>query len=171
MNAKEIFKDDLPYAYVHVEEWTQGGFGHINVRFRNLHDRSKYWFRPEGEFLITCQIGGESHKDDPKPYCLKFGYSVSYGAMELPEMEWATKLLKRVNAKLEKMETDYGRPTTYAQFAQRIIKAVGIKWIMKHANHRACLDEREVVEVGVDSTEYLQQVEAALIARHSQKVA
>jgi len=94
-------------------------------------------YSPLGGFRVTCQSDsdGLSRADEPRtqPYGWEYGIERS-GPVTLEAMENALPYLRKVAAKLEKINAEAGNAASYGAYCQRIAVALGVRSFVK--NHK-----------------------------------
>jgi hypothetical protein len=165
-----IIDSKAGYAYAYL---LQNGreYGHMEVHIRL--DLGEFEYRSNCMIKISCQVGSgqsfeykESHQ---KPYAMRYGASSNQEVINLEDLEKLTKVMRKIDKYVAKIESEYGPAETYADFCQRVLIGSGVKFLITEPTDGWAMGGRksdgELFNTGSDSKRQFDKMEQALIAR------
>lgn len=127
--------DTTKFAY--VSGYIERGYGHLEVHFRNLLDRSKFYTPNLPEFKISSQVSRlEMGRDNemPRVYALKFGITNGYmDPISLGMLDEVAKVGRKIARQMSKLDEQIGQleyEPTFSDFAMRRILATGVESVI-----------------------------------------
>ena len=121
MSAFDKGRDLILYVR---ERYSSSGYYHIEA---------SVWYREGAELpfgpdpycglKMSCQVNAT---DDRNAYGFSFGYEDLH-YVDRRQAEVMVKTLRMVERKMEKWSTEFGRPSTFPMFVQRVCKALGVQ--------------------------------------------
>lgn len=147
----KTFKDyENPYAMIRI--YGDYGYGHMTATVYNVIP--EVYRCPK--ITISCQVGrgndfSDSDTQFEKPYAERWGVEGRDSELlSLEEMEMMIPLLRRIDKRLTKIDTEMGYPRSYAEYMFRILTSMKL--------NRVCYVETYGGRWG-DKTEDLPHVE------------
>lgn len=99
------------------------GYGHIIVHVHDLFENGG-----NGTTIkIACQVGGEHSRVNLKSYAWKHGISNGYDTINTQTAHQGYLLMRRADKALDKVYDEAGSPKTFAEYAVRVLRALGIR--------------------------------------------
>lgn len=159
------------HAFARAEYDRSSTYGHVHIHVHDL-------FGFSGPTLkITCQSGGEFRKpDELSTYGHQHGLSADYSLIKGDALKTGYYLLKRVDAQLNKLASEYGPVKDFADYAVRVLGAIGVRkvHVLEAVNgqmtHRMKIEELPTFCSMHDPKELrrtLERMEAALLGMRS----
>jgi hypothetical protein len=112
---------------------------HINIYLESIHpsneafkdsEGNNIWFdeNPYNGLVIHCQADSKSDRS----YGWTIGKEQTTGLLELKDLERYVKPLRRIEKHMLKLNSDFGRASTFGNYAKRILKYVKIDEIVSY---------------------------------------
>lgn len=166
MNKKQ---EPIFYAHHTISRslWGDGrDFGHVRFSFvylneddglSNFGDRH-YDAKEQGALLANLYASGMYNRyetENGKPKNEIYGFSLEYRqvySLDLEEAEWMVKTLRRAHRIMKNLEGQFGHPTTFGQYCQRVAHVFKVKEIyVTNLGYGSAYDSRKHIIYGIDN--------------------
>lgn len=105
-------------VYAHIRASVEYNYGHINVHCYELFG----WNGPT--LKISCQTGGS---EKSVSYAWQHGLSDDFSVIGMNACRLGYLLLRKISKRLKEVEDEHGSPTSFADYAVRVLQAAGIR--------------------------------------------